>query len=66
MLVQLDSDNIVRSEFIAKITTSGGDSTVTLFDGTTTLTIANLNAKEVFEKLENAGATTERIQVIQG
>lgn len=65
MLVQLDNDNIVRSEFIAKIVTAGDDSTVTLFDGST-LTISNLNAKEVFSKLENAGATTERIQVIQG
>lgn len=66
MLVQIDSDNIVRTEFIAKIVTSGGNSTITLFDGSTTLTISDLNAKEVWNKLESAGATRETIQVIQG
>lgn len=66
MLVQLDNENIVRVEFIAKIAASGSDTQITFFDGTTTATIADLSPKDVWDKLERAGATVLGVQVIQG
>ena len=63
MLLQLDNEHVVRTEFIAKIEESNGHAVITLDDGVTLLTVTGLSLRDVMGKIRDAGADREPVPV---